>query len=58
MAAWMILAEAASTDVRDGDTLAMEGLVRLIPFVAGHALRHVLARCDHCPCREGHGLAT
>lgn len=36
MAKFMSLAEAIAENVRDGDTVAMEGFTHLIPFAAGH----------------------
>jgi glutaconate CoA-transferase subunit A len=36
MAEWTSLAEAVAANVRDGDTVAMEGFTHLIPFAAGH----------------------
>lgn len=36
MAAIMTLAEAVEENLRDGDTVAMEGFTHLIPFAAGH----------------------
>lgn len=36
MAKFMTLAEAVAQNVRDGDTVAMEGFTHLIPFAAGH----------------------
>ncbi|MDB5508518.1 MAG: CoA transferase subunit [Hyphomicrobiales bacterium] len=36
MAKFMTLAEAIAENVRDGDTVAMEGFTHLIPFAAGH----------------------
>jgi glutaconate CoA-transferase, subunit A len=38
MAEWISLAEAIAANVRDGDTVAMEGFTHLIPFAAGHEL--------------------
>ena len=38
MATLMSLSEAISANVRDGDTVAMEGFTHLIPFAAGHEL--------------------
>lgn len=36
MAKFVSLAEAIAENVRDGDTVAMEGFTHLIPFAAGH----------------------
>jgi glutaconate CoA-transferase, subunit A len=36
MAEWMTLAGAVAANVRDGDSVAMEGFTHLIPFAAGH----------------------
>lgn len=36
MAAFMSLADAVAANVRDGDTVAMEGFTHLIPYAAGH----------------------
>jgi glutaconate CoA-transferase subunit A len=36
MAQFLSLAEAIEDNVRDGDTVAMEGFTHLIPFAAGH----------------------
>jgi len=36
MAEFMSLHDAVATNVRDGDTVAMEGFTHLIPFAAGH----------------------
>ena len=36
MAAFMSLSEAIAANVRDGDTVAMEGFTHLIPYAAGH----------------------
>src|SRR5690606_40642847 len=36
MAAVLKLAEAAEENLRDGDTVAMEGFTHLIPYAAGH----------------------
>jgi glutaconate CoA-transferase subunit A len=36
MAAILSLAEAVEANVRDGDTVAMEGFTHLIPYAAGH----------------------
>jgi len=36
MAKFMSLAEAVAANLRDGDTVAMEGFTHLIPFAAGH----------------------
>src|SRR5579862_7354530 len=36
MAEFMSLAEAVAANVRDGDTVAMEGFTHLIPFAAAH----------------------
>src|SRR3974390_3251922 len=38
MAEWLSLAEAVAGNVRDGDTVAMEGFTHLIPFAAGHEI--------------------
>ena len=38
MAEWVNLAEAVASNVRDGDTVAMEGFTHLIPFAAGHEI--------------------
>ena len=38
MAKFMGLAEAVAQNVRDGDTVAMEGFTHLIPFAAGHEI--------------------
>jgi len=38
MAEWVSLAEAIAANVRDGDTVAMEGFTHLIPFAAGHEI--------------------
>lgn len=38
MAEWVSLAEAIETNVRDGDTVALEGFTHLIPFAAGHEI--------------------
>src|SRR5919198_2771589 len=32
----LTLAEAVEANIRDGDTVAMEGFTHLIPFAAGH----------------------
>ena len=34
----MPLAEAVAANVRDGDTIALEGFTHLIPFAAGHEI--------------------
>ena len=36
MAQFMSLAAAVEANIRDGDTLAMEGFTHLIPHAAGH----------------------
>ena len=36
MATFMSLSEAIAANVRDGDTVAMEGFTHLIPYAAGH----------------------
>ena len=36
MARILSLAEAVAENVRDGDTVAMEGFTHLIPYAAGH----------------------
>ncbi len=36
MAAVLKLAEAVEENLRDGDTVAMEGFTHLIPYAAGH----------------------
>ena len=36
MAEWTSLAVAVASNVRDGNTVAMEGFTRLIRFAAGH----------------------
>jgi glutaconate CoA-transferase subunit A len=36
MARFLTLAEAVEANIRDGDTVAMEGFTHLIPFAAGH----------------------
>ncbi|HEY8268440.1 MAG TPA: CoA transferase subunit A [Xanthobacteraceae bacterium] len=36
MAKFLSLAEAVEANVKDGDTIAMEGFTHLIPFAAGH----------------------
>jgi glutaconate CoA-transferase subunit A len=36
MAAFLSLAQAVEANVKDGDTVAMEGFTHLIPFAAGH----------------------
>src|SRR5712691_9763629 len=36
MAAFLSLGDAVAANVRDGDTVAMEGFTHLIPFAAGH----------------------
>src|SRR5215469_1222808 len=38
MAQWLSLADAVAANVRDGDTVAMEGFTHLIPFAAGHEI--------------------
>src|SRR5918995_1877861 len=38
MARFLSLAEAVQTNVRDGDTVAMEGFTHLIPHAAGHEI--------------------
>src|SRR6059036_2943860 len=38
MADWLSLADAVAANVRDGDTVAMEGFTHLIPFAAGHEI--------------------
>lgn len=38
MAQWLSLAEAVSSLVKDGQTLALEGFTHLIPFAAGHEI--------------------
>src|SRR5688572_13071425 len=38
MARFLSLAEAVQTNVRDGDTVAMEGFTHLIPNAAGHEI--------------------
>lgn len=38
MAEWLSLAEAIAANVRDGDSVAMEGFTHLIPFAAGHEI--------------------
>jgi len=38
MAEWLSLREAIAANVRDGDSLAMEGFTHLIPFAAGHEI--------------------
>ena len=38
MAALLSLSEAIAQNVRDGDTVSMEGFTHLIPFAAGHEL--------------------
>ncbi|WP_237154345.1 CoA transferase subunit A [Oryzibacter oryziterrae] len=38
MPAFLSLAEAIATHVKDGDTLAMEGFTHLIPYAAGHEI--------------------
>jgi glutaconate CoA-transferase, subunit A len=38
MAEWLSLSEAIAANVRDGDTVAMEGFTHLIPFAAGHEI--------------------
>src|SRR3974390_3106988 len=42
MAEWLSLAEAVAGNVRDGDTVAMEGFTHLIPFAAGP---HIIRQC-------------
>jgi glutaconate CoA-transferase subunit A len=36
MSRFLTLAEAVASNIRDGDTVAMEGFTHLIPFAAGH----------------------
>ena len=36
MAEFLSLAAAVEANVRDGDTVAMEGFTHLIPYAAGH----------------------
>src|SRR5262249_9135704 len=36
MSQFMSLADAVAANVRDGDTVAMEGFTHLIPYAAGH----------------------
>src|SRR4029453_9014445 len=38
MARFLSLAEAVQTNVRDGDTVAMEGFTHLIPHAPGHEI--------------------
>jgi glutaconate CoA-transferase subunit A len=38
MASFLSLPEAVATNVRDGDTVALEGFTHLIPYAAGHDL--------------------
>lgn len=38
MAEWLSLSEAIAANVRDGDSVAMEGFTHLIPFAAGHEI--------------------
>src|SRR5947209_15558030 len=38
MARFLSLAEAVAANVRDGDTVAMEGFTHLIPHAAGHEI--------------------
>jgi len=38
MAEWLSLAEAIAANVRDQDSVAMEGFTHLIPFAAGHEI--------------------
>jgi len=38
MASFVSLQEAVGTNVRDGDTVALEGFTHLIPYAAGHEL--------------------
>lgn len=38
MAEWLNLAEAIAANVRDGDSVALEGFTHLIPFAAGHEM--------------------
>ncbi|HVW10566.1 MAG TPA: CoA-transferase [Bryobacteraceae bacterium] len=38
MAAFLNLAEAVAMNVRDGDSVALEGFTHLIPFAAGHEI--------------------
>ena len=38
MAEWVTLTEAIALNVRDGDTIALEGFTHLIPFAAGHEI--------------------
>jgi glutaconate CoA-transferase, subunit A len=38
MAEWLSLADAIAAEVRDGDSVAMEGFTHLIPFAAGHEI--------------------
>ena len=36
MSQFLSLAEAMEDNIRDGDSVAMEGFTHLIPFAAGH----------------------
>lgn len=38
MAEWLSLSEAIAANVRDGDSVALEGFTHLIPFAAGHEI--------------------
>lgn len=38
MAEFMTLADAVATQIRDGDTVALEGFTHLIPYAAGHEI--------------------
>jgi len=38
MAEWVTLKDAIAVNVRDGDTVALEGFTHLIPFAAGHEI--------------------
>jgi len=38
MASFVSLQEAVAANVRDGDTVALEGFTHLIPYAAGHEL--------------------
>ncbi len=38
MAEFMSLAEAVRRQVRDGDSIALEGFTHLIPYAAGHEI--------------------
>lgn len=38
MAEWLSLTEAIAANLRDGDSVAMEGFTHLIPFAAGHEI--------------------